>query len=157
MGAGIGVGLGLRHTLPPDEARRVVSVIGDSTFVHSGITGLVEMVYNPPPTGHLVIILDNGATAMTGLQDHPATGRRLDGQPSHQLKMEDIARAVGVPHVQVVETRRENGDLDDPIRDALARDECTVIIARRPCLLAARKSTERACPQESPTPPCPAT
>ena len=54
-----GVGLGLRHVLPPEQARRVVSVIGDSTFVHSGITGLVEMIYNPPPTGHLLIILDN--------------------------------------------------------------------------------------------------
>jgi indolepyruvate ferredoxin oxidoreductase, alpha subunit len=50
MGASIGVGLGLRHVLPPEQARRVVSVIGDSTFVHSGITGLVEMIYNPPPT-----------------------------------------------------------------------------------------------------------
>ena len=64
-------GLGLRHVLPEDQARRVVSVIGDSTFVHSGITGLVEMVYNPPPTGHVVLILDNGTTAMTGLQEHP--------------------------------------------------------------------------------------
>jgi indolepyruvate ferredoxin oxidoreductase alpha subunit len=78
MGASIGVGLGLRHTLPPEQARRVVSVIGDSTFVHSGITGLVEMVYNPPPTGHVLIILDNGTTAMTGLQEHPGTGRRLN-------------------------------------------------------------------------------
>ena len=75
MGAAIGVGLGLRHALPPEEARRVVSVIGDSTFVHSGITGLVEMVYNPPPGGHVLIILDNGTTAMTGLQEHPGTGR----------------------------------------------------------------------------------
>ena len=74
MGASIGVGLGLRHVLPPEQARRVVSVIGDSTFVHSGITGLVEMVYNPPPTGHVVLILDNGTTAMTGLQEHPGTG-----------------------------------------------------------------------------------
>ena len=49
MGASIGVGLGMRHALPPEEAKRVVSVIGDSTFVHSGITGLVEMIYNPPP------------------------------------------------------------------------------------------------------------
>ncbi len=78
MGASIGNGLGLRQVLPPEEARRVVSVIGDSTFVHSGITGLVEMVYNPPSTGHLVLILDNGTTAMTGLQEHPATGRTLD-------------------------------------------------------------------------------
>jgi len=58
MGASIGMGLGLRHVLPEPQARRVVSVIGDSTFVHSGITGLVEMVYNPPSTGHVVLILE---------------------------------------------------------------------------------------------------
>ena len=63
---------------PPDEAKRVVSVLGDSTFVHSGITGLVEMIYNPPPTGHVLLILDNGTTAMTGLQEHPGTGRTLE-------------------------------------------------------------------------------
>jgi indolepyruvate ferredoxin oxidoreductase, alpha subunit len=80
MGAALGVGLGMRHVLPPEQARRVVSVIGDSTFVHSGITGLVEMVYNPPPTGHVVLILDNGTTAMTGMQEHPGTGRTLDHQ-----------------------------------------------------------------------------
>ena len=79
MGATIGVGLGLRHVLPPEQARRVVSVIGDSTFVHSGITGLVEMVYNPPPTGHVVLILDNGTTAMTGMQEHP--GDRPHARP----------------------------------------------------------------------------
>jgi len=69
-GASIGVGLGLRHALRRRGAR-VVSVIGDSTFIHSGITGLVEMVYNPPPTGHVVLVLDNGTTAMTGKQEHP--------------------------------------------------------------------------------------
>jgi len=53
------VGLGLRHVLPEAQARRVVSVIGDSTFIHSGLTGLAEMVYNPPTTGHVLLILDN--------------------------------------------------------------------------------------------------
>ena len=74
----------MRHVLPPEQARRVVSVIGDSTFVHSGITGLVEMVYNPPPTGHVVLILDNGTTAMTGMQEHPGTGRTLDHRGTQQ-------------------------------------------------------------------------
>jgi len=83
MGASLGVGLGLRHVLPEEQARKVVSVIGDSTFVHSGITGLVEMMYNPPPTGHVVLILAHSTTAMTGLQEHPGTGRTLDHQPSH--------------------------------------------------------------------------
>ena len=76
MGAAIGVGLGLRHSLPPEEAKRVVSVIGDSTFVHSGITGLVEMVYNPPASGHVLLILDNGTTAMTGCRSIPARDAR---------------------------------------------------------------------------------
>ncbi len=103
MGASIGVGLGLRHVLGPQQAKRVVSVIGDSTFVHSGITGLVEMVYNPPPTGHVVIILDNGTTAMTGLQEHPATGRRLDHEVAARLSIEDLSKSIGIQRVLVID------------------------------------------------------
>ena len=103
MGAAIGVGLGLRHALPPEEARRVVSVIGDSTFVHSGITGLVEMVYNPPPTGHVVLILDNGTTAMTGMQEHPGTGRTLDHAKTGKVVFEDLVRALGMRNVHVID------------------------------------------------------
>ena len=105
MGASIGIGLGLRHVLPPDQACRVVSVIGDSTFVHSGISGLVEMAYNPPPGGHVVIILDNATTAMTGHQEHPATGRNLSHEPAAKLVLEDLARSCGIRRVQVIEPR----------------------------------------------------
>ena len=80
----------------------VVSVIGDSTFVHSGITGLVEMVYNPPATGHVVLILDNGTTAMTGLQEHPGTGRTLKHEPTKRFSFEAFARALGIENVQVI-------------------------------------------------------
>ncbi len=103
MGASIGVGLGLRHALPPEQARRVVSTIGDSTFIHSGITGLVEMVYNPPKTGHLVIILDNGTTAMTGMQEHPGTGRTLEHQPTGKVVIEDLVRSLGIASVHVID------------------------------------------------------
>ncbi|MCD6365506.1 MAG: thiamine pyrophosphate-binding protein, partial [Planctomycetes bacterium] len=103
MGASIGVGLGLRHVLPDEQARRVISVIGDSTFVHSGITGLVDMVYNPPKSGHVVLILDNGTTAMTGLQEHPGTGRRLDHQPTNRVLVENVAKALGIRRVEVVD------------------------------------------------------
>ena len=137
MGASVGVGLGLRHVLPKEQARRVVSVIGDSTFVHSGITGLVEMVYNPPPTGHVLLILDNGTTAMTGLQEHPGTGRRLDHQPTGKLVLEDLARAVGVRNVFVVDPVKDRAGFEKLLADSLAKNELTVIIARRPCLLAA--------------------
>jgi indolepyruvate ferredoxin oxidoreductase alpha subunit len=137
MGAAIGVGLGLRHALPPEQARKVVSVIGDSTFVHSGITGLVEMVYNPPATGHVLVILDNGTTAMTGMQEHPGTGRRLDHEPTGRVVFEDLARTLGIKNVLTVDPIADSEAITRVLREALGRDELSVIIARRPCLLAA--------------------
>jgi indolepyruvate ferredoxin oxidoreductase alpha subunit len=139
MGASIGMGLGLRHVLPENDARRVVSVIGDSTFIHGGITGLVEMVYNPPPTGHVVLILDNGTTAMTGLQEHPGTGRTLGHQPTNQLIIENLIRSLGIDNVPVIDPSTEPERLEQALRDALRRNEPSVIIARRICLLAAGK------------------
>jgi indolepyruvate ferredoxin oxidoreductase alpha subunit len=137
MGASIGVGLGLRHSLPPEEARRVVSIIGDSTFVHSGITGLVEMAYNPPPTGHVVIVLDNGTTAMTGQQEHPATGRTLDHHRTHKLSIEGLAREIGIKSVTVIDPHEDPGGFERLLAERLAADELSVIVARRPCILAA--------------------
>jgi indolepyruvate ferredoxin oxidoreductase alpha subunit len=149
MGAGIGMGLGLRHVLPEAEARRVVSVIGDSTFVHSGITGLVEMIYNRPPTGHVVLILDNGTTAMTGLQEHPGTGRSLDHQAAGKVCFEQLARSLGIGNVHVIDPSAAPDRLEDVLRTSLASNELTVIIARRPCLLAAGRikqyEANRAC------------
>ena len=139
MGASISAGLGLRHALPEAEARRVVSVIGDSTFVHSGLTGLAEMVYNPPPTGHLVLILDNETTAMTGQQEHPGTGRRLDHAPTAKLSFEGIARAMGVQNVEVVDAGDQSVSLQERIAALLARDQTSLIVARQPCVLAAPK------------------
>ena len=142
MGASIGVGLGMRHVLPDEEARRVVSVIGDSTFVHSGITGLVEMVYNPPKTGHVVIILDNGTTAMTGLQEHPGTGRSLDHSPTGKIRFEELARSLGIQRVQTVDPMRDQEGFGKLLAENLQSGELTLMIARRPCLLAAGKIRE---------------
>lgn len=139
MGASVGMGLGLRHVLPEAEARRVVSVIGDSTFVHSGITGLVEMVYNPPPTGHVVLILDNSTTAMTGLQEHPGTGRSLDHAPTGRVVYEDLARSLGIRNVIVIDPSRETDRFRQVLETALVSNELTLIVARRTCLLAAGK------------------
>ncbi|MBD3377385.1 thiamine pyrophosphate-binding protein [candidate division KSB1 bacterium] len=139
MGASIGVGLGLRHVLPDEQARKVVSVIGDSTFVHSGLTGLVEMVYNRPKTGHLVMILDNSTTAMTGLQEHPATGRTLDHQATHKLNLEDVTRAIGIDKVAVLDPHKDKKLFEETVISFLQSEELCVIIARRPCLLAAKK------------------
>jgi indolepyruvate ferredoxin oxidoreductase alpha subunit len=137
MGASIGVGLGLRHVLPEAQARRVVSVLGDSTFVHSGVTGLIEMAYNPPPTGHVVLVLDNATTAMTGQQEHPATGRRLDHTPTTRCSIEGVARAIGIDHVTVIDAYADPGGFETLLKERLAASELSVIVARRPCVLAA--------------------
>jgi len=143
MGASMGIGLGLRHVLPDDQARRVVSVIGDSTFIHSGITGLVEMVYNPPKTGHVALILDNGTTAMTGLQEHPGTGRKLGHEPTGRVVLEDLARGLGIKNVAVLDPVAEPEKFEQALRDALDHAELSVLIVRRPCLLNAGKIKQR--------------
>jgi indolepyruvate ferredoxin oxidoreductase alpha subunit len=142
MGASLGVGLGLRHVLPPEQRKRVVSIIGDSTFVHSGINGLVEMVYNPPPDGHVLIILDNSTTAMTGHQEHPGTGRTLEHEATGRVIFEDLARGLGVKRVHVVEPRVGSDDFERLLVESLASGELAVIIVRRPCILIAKQLKE---------------
>jgi indolepyruvate ferredoxin oxidoreductase alpha subunit len=160
MGAAVGMGLGLRHVLAPEQARRVVSVIGDSTFLHGGLPGLIEMAYNPPTTGHVLIILDNGTTAMTGQQDHAGTGRRLDGTAACRVSYEDLARAAGMRRVFTVNPVRERAKFKELLAESLRRDELTVIIARSPCVLAAGRilawekegRAPAACPSDDPWP-----
>ncbi len=142
MGASIGMGLGMRHVLPEPEARKVVSVIGDSTFIHTGVNGLLEMVYNPPSTGHVLIILDNGTTAMTGQQEHPATGRTLSHQPTNKVKIEDLARSVGLHNIQIIDPTTSPEVFEQSLKERLASNDLSLIIARRPCLLAAGKIRE---------------
>ena len=136
MGASITAGLGLRRVLPEAEARRVISVIGDSTFIHSGLTGIAELVYNPPATGHVVLILDNGTTAMTGLQEHPATGHKLDHSAAAKISLENVCRAMGVPNVAVVDHVQDRDGFTALVQQAMASGQLWVIIARRPCILA---------------------
>jgi indolepyruvate ferredoxin oxidoreductase alpha subunit len=142
MGASIGIGLGLRQALPPAEARRVVSVIGDSTFVHSGMTGLAEMIYNPPPTGHVVVILDNNTTAMTGHQEHPGTGRALDHAATGKVVYEDLGRALGIERVHVLPLGKECAEFQHLLEASLASEKLVLIVARRPCVLAAKNIRE---------------
>ncbi|MBQ4107606.1 MAG: thiamine pyrophosphate-binding protein [Lentisphaeria bacterium] len=139
MGASITTGLGLRHALPEAEARRVVSVIGDSTFLHTGINGIVEMVYNRPATGHVVIILDNSITAMTGMQENPSTGRKLDHTPAPKVVIEDVVKAIGVDHVDICDPTLDREGFETILKQRLASNDLSVIIARRCCLIAAAK------------------
>jgi indolepyruvate ferredoxin oxidoreductase alpha subunit len=137
MGASIGIGLGMRHVLPEEQARKVVSVIGDGTFMHSGLTGIAEMIYNRPPTGHVVVILDNATTAMTGLQEHAGTGRLLDHSAAeHAISIEGTIRAMGIENITILDPSKEPEAFEKAVRDALASNELSVVIARRPCILA---------------------
>jgi indolepyruvate ferredoxin oxidoreductase alpha subunit len=137
MGASVGVGLGLRHVLPEEQARKVVSIIGDSTFIHSGLNGVVEMVYNPPDTGHVLIVLDNGTTAMTGQQEHPGTGRTMAHDATGHVSIEGMARAAGIAQVDVVDPVKDPKGFEDLLKARLASNDLSVIVARRPCILAA--------------------
>ncbi|HID96252.1 MAG TPA: indolepyruvate ferredoxin oxidoreductase subunit alpha [Candidatus Latescibacteria bacterium] len=132
MGASIGAALGMEKALGPEISGKTVAVIGDSTFIHSGITGLIDAVYNR--SNITIIILDNNTTAMTGHQDHPGTGRTLKGEPTVSLDLEALARAVGLRSVRIVDPY----DLDateKAIREEVLKDRPSVIIARHPCVL----------------------
>jgi indolepyruvate ferredoxin oxidoreductase alpha subunit len=134
MGAGIGESHGMEMAC--GAKGKQVAVIGDSTFVHSGITGLVNIAYNGGSS--VVMILDNGTTAMTGGQDHPGTGVTLSGRPGRQLDLPGLCRAVGIPNVEVINPR-DLAQTEAVLRQAMASDEPWVIIARCPCVLTSRE------------------
>jgi len=131
MGASISAGLGYEKG-NPDLKGKVVSVIGDSTFFHSGLTGLMDVVYNQGST--LTIILDNRITAMTGHQDNPGTGYTLKGEPTVALAIGPICKALGVKRVREVDPY-DLPALEAAIKEEVAAPEPSVIIARRPCAL----------------------
>lgn len=133
MGASIGNAFGIEIALKDEEKKsRVVATIGDSTFYHSGITPLIDIVYNKGTT--TVIILDNSTTAMTGHQDHPGTGRTLQGEEAPVIDLEALIRGIGIKHVYVVDPY-EVKNLKEIINREIRRPEPSVIIARRPCVL----------------------
>jgi indolepyruvate ferredoxin oxidoreductase alpha subunit len=111
---------------------RTVAVIGDSTFMHSGITGLVNMAYNE--SNATVIIVDNSITGMTGHQQNPTTGFNLKGDPCAKIDLETLCRAVGIKRVRVVDPY-DLAQCDTVIKEELAANEPSVIISRRPCAL----------------------
>jgi len=111
---------------------KTVAVIGDSTFMHSGITGLVNMAYNE--SNATVIIVDNSITGMTGHQQNPTTGYNLKGDPCAKIDLESLCRAVGIRRVRVVDPY-DLAQCDTVIKEELAANEPSVIISRRPCAL----------------------
>ncbi|MFA5676142.1 MAG: indolepyruvate ferredoxin oxidoreductase subunit alpha [Christensenellales bacterium] len=137
MGASIGMAMGMEKARGEDFTRKLVAVIGDSTFFHSGLTGLTDMVYNGSRC--TVIIVDNATTGMTGHQNHPATGKNLKGDIAYAIDIERLARALGVKHVRTVDPFDLKA-LENTLKEETARDELSVVIARRPCALLDKKT-----------------
>lgn len=136
MGASIGTALGFEKARGEDAARKTVAVIGDSTFVHSGITSIIDMVYNQ---GHgTVLILDNDTTAMTGHQDHPGTGMTIREQDTHKLDLPTLLHAVGVKSIRIVDPLNLQ-ELEKVLDEELNRPEPSVIICKRECILLNRQ------------------
>ncbi|UCG31262.1 MAG: indolepyruvate ferredoxin oxidoreductase subunit alpha [candidate division WOR-3 bacterium] len=132
MGASVTNAQGMEKALGKDFSRKSVAVLGDSTFFHSGITGLVNAVYNK---GYLnLVILDNFTTAMTGHQPHPGTGRLARGEQGKRVAPEDIARGCGVEMVKVINPNDLRAT-EAALREALDYDGVSVLIFRRPCAL----------------------
>jgi len=130
MGAGVNEAHGIQKVLGHEAP--VVAVIGDSTFTHSGITGLVNIAYNAGVS--TVVILDNRTTAMTGGQVHPGVGETLSGMPGRALDFEALARAIGIDDVRVVDPY-DMAATEAALRAAMASREPSVVIARRECAL----------------------
>ncbi len=137
MGASVGMALGKERAFASSEvnaekAGKVVCVLGDSTFIHGGITGIIDMVYNK--TISTIVILDNRTTAMTGFQEHPGTGRTIMGEETRALDLVELCKAVGVESVRVVDP----WDLERTeaaIREEMESPRTSVIISLRACVM----------------------
>lgn len=132
MGAGIGNAHGISKALGSEALGKVIAVIGDSTFFHSGITGLINIVFNRGNA--TVVILDNRTTGMTGHQPHPSTGRTITGEQTVSIDIEALCRAVGVARVRVVDPHNSEECLK-VLKEEVEIPEPSVVIAKAPCVL----------------------
>lgn len=132
MGASVSAAHGMAKVRGEEFNKKLVSVIGDSTFIHSGITGLIDIVYNKG--NNTVIILDNSITGMTGHQDNPTTGKTIRGEATKQVDLMALCKAVGVDRVRV-EDPFDLAGFEKAVREELSAEEPSVIIAQRPCAL----------------------
>ncbi len=138
MGASIGMAFGAEKAQGKEFSRRTVAVLGDSTFIHSGIIALIDAVYNGGTI--TVVILDNRITGMTGHQQNPATGKNILGEPAPQLDLEALCAACGVKHVRVVDPFDQK-EMLKVLKEETQREAVSVIIARRPCVLLLKEKT----------------
>ena len=132
MGASVSAVHGFNKALGQESEGKTVAVIGDSTFMHSGMTGLANIAYNQ--SNSTVIILDNSITGMTGHQQNPTTGYNIKGDPAGKIDLESLCRSMGFQRVTVVDPY-DLSECDRVLKEELAAAEPSVIISRRPCVL----------------------
>ncbi|MCE5285549.1 MAG: indolepyruvate ferredoxin oxidoreductase subunit alpha [Pelosinus sp.] len=132
MGASISTMHGIEKAKGKEFSKEWVAVIGDSTFLHTGINSLMNMVYNKATS--TVIILDNSTTGMTGHQDHPATGKTLMGEVTYMMNLKALCVAMGINHVVEVNSF-DLAAMESAVKEAINKDEISVIIAKSPCVL----------------------
>ena len=132
MGASVSAIHGFNKALAEESEGKTVAVIGDSTFMHSGMTGLANIAYNQ--SNSTVIILDNSITGMTGHQQNPTTGYNIKGDPAGKIDLESLCRAMGFERVTVIDPYNLE-ECDRVIKEELSVKEPSVIISRRPCAL----------------------
>ena len=132
MGASIGIAHGFEKARGREQSKKTVAVIGDSTFIHSGITGLVNAVYNN--SNITLIILDNSTTGMTGHQQHPATGYTLKMTETSILPLDDLVKTIGVKDLHIVDSYNLS-EVEEAVRKATNTDGVSVVICKHPCAL----------------------
>lgn len=151
MGASVGMAHGMAKALGDDGLGKMVAVIGDSTFIHSGLNSLINTVYNQSYS--TVIILDNRITAMTGQQPNPASGSTIMGEPANSIDFPELCRAIGVKHVRTVNPH----DIEATykvLKEEIARPEPSVVITRFPCVLTLEEKKRPKTPFHSNTDNC---
>ena len=139
MGASVGMSHGMALARGKEFAKKVVGIIGDSTFVHSGITGLINIVYNKGVS--TLIIADNSITGMTGHQQNPTTGFTLKGEATYALNLPKLCKALGIPNVVVVNAYDMKA-VENALREELDKEEPSVIITKAPCKLIVKEKWE---------------
>jgi len=142
MGGAFSVGHGMQKAFDlSDQNKRVVAVLGDSTFFHTGINSLIEVLYNNSKT--ICMILDNRITGMTGHQENPGSGKLASGEGAHAIEIAPVVRSLGFKNVVEIDPN-ELGAVEKAMDEALAKDEPSVIITTWPCILKKMDEDEKA-------------
>ncbi len=132
----MGSSIGIAHGIAKSTKQKVIAFMGDSTFFHSGIPAIINVVFNK--SNPLIIILDNQTTAMTGHQPHPGIGKTGMGEETTKISIEGMVQACGVKNLKVLDPTNAN-EMENAIKEFLVKDEVSVIIARHTCALLAKK------------------